>query len=234
MVESKELISPLSKHLEELRTQMLLPFIINMIIMALIISFASRLILELLDSVNLNINELSSYSPVEYFKTKIYISLIFSIIITTPLWLISLYNFSKPGLTTREKQNVKFSFICGLIFFTLGCLIGFYTIVPKFLDFLLSESEIVKDNLSIYETTKIIISITLFTGLLVSTPIITLVANNVVKDKKDLRKYIYTLILLIAIIATPKPSMIINLIFLLSLSFFAEITLFVTRRINGG
>ena len=98
---------------------------------------------------------------------------------------------------------------------------------------MLSESEIVKENLSIYETTKIVISITLFTGLLVSTPIITLVANNVVKDKKDLRKYIYTLILLIAIIATPKPSMIINLIFLLSLSFFAEITLFMTRRING-
>ena len=78
-----------------------------MIIMGLIISFASRLILELLDSVNLNINELSSYSPVEYFKTKIYVSLIFSIIITTPLWLISIYNFSKPGLTNREKQNVK-------------------------------------------------------------------------------------------------------------------------------
>ena len=77
-----------------------------MIIMGLIISFASRLILELLDSVNLNINELSSYSPVEYFKTKIYVSLIFSIIITTPLWLISIYNFSKPGLTNREKQNV--------------------------------------------------------------------------------------------------------------------------------
>ena len=81
MVESKEQISPLSKHLEELRGQMLLPFITNMIIMGLIISFASRLILELLDSVNLNINELSSYSPVEYFKTKIYVSLIFSIII---------------------------------------------------------------------------------------------------------------------------------------------------------
>ena len=91
----------------------------------------------------------------------------------------------------------------------------------------------IKENLSIYETTKIIISIALFTGLLVSTPIITLVANNVVKNKKNLRKYIYTLILLIAIIATPKPSMIINLIFLFSLSIFAEITLLMTRRING-
>ena len=102
-----------------------------------------------------------------------------------------------------------------------------------FLHFYLTENEMVVENLSVYETVKIIISTSLFTGLLVSTPVLTLLLNRIVKEKKDVRKYIYTLILLIAIIATPKPSMIINLIFLLSLTIFAEITLFITRRING-
>jgi len=212
---------------------MLLPFIINTIILILIVSFASKIILELLETVDLNINNLSSYSPTEYFKTKIYISLILSLIFTTPLWLISIYNFSAPGLTEKEKINVKFSLILGLFFFLLGCIIGFYLIVPRLLDFFLTENEMVSENLSIYETVKIIISTSLFTGILISTPVVTLLLNRIVKEKKDIRKYIYTLILLIAIIATPKPSMILNLIFLLSLTIFAEITLYLTRRNNG-
>ena len=212
---------------------MLLPFITNAVILMLIISFASKLILELLELVDLNINNLSSYSPTEYFKTKIYVSLVFSLVFTAPLWLISIYNFSAPGLTEKEKINVKFSLVLGLLFFLFGCIIGFYFIVPRLLDFFLTENKIVVENLSIYETVKIIISTSLFTGILVSTPVITLLLNRTVKEKKDIRKYIYTLILLIAIIATPKPSMIINLIFLLTLTFFAEITLFITGRING-
>ena len=199
----------------------------------LIISFASKLILELLETVDLSINNLSSYSPTEYFKTKIYVSLILSIVVTAPLWLISIYNFSAPGLTEKEKTNVKFSLVIGLLFFLIGCIIGFYYIVPRLLDFFLTENRMVVENLSIYETVKIIISTSLFTGLLVSTPVVTLLLNRIVKEKKDIRKYIYTLILLIAIVATPKPSMIINLIFLLSLTLFAEITLFATRRISG-
>ena len=233
MVESKDESSPLSRHLEDLRTYMLLPFIINTIILILIVSFASKIILELLETVDLNINNLSSYSPTEYFKTKINISLILSLIFTTPLWLISIYNFSAPGLTEKEKINVKFSLILGLFFFLLGCIIGFYFIVPRLLDFFLTENEMVSENLSIYETVKIIISTSLFTGILISTPVVTLLLNRIVKEKKDIRKYIYTLILLIAIIATPKPSMILNLIFLLSLTIFAEITLYLTRRNNG-
>ena len=212
---------------------MLLPFIINAIILMLIISFASKLILELLETVDLSINNLSSYSPTEYFKTKIYVSLILSLVFTAPLWLISIYNFSAPGLTEKEKTNVKFSLVIGLLFFLIGCIIGFYYIVPRLLDFFLTENRMVVENLSIYETVKIIISTSLFTGLLVSTPVVTLLLNRIVKEKKDIRKYIYTLILLIAIVATPKPSMIINLIFLLSLTLFAEITLFATRRISG-
>ena len=199
----------------------------------LIISFASKLILELLETVDLSINSLSSYSPTEYFKTKIYVSLVLSLVFTAPLWLISIYNFSAPGLTEKEKTNVKFTLGVGLLFFLIGCIIGFYYIVPRLLDFFLTENRMVVENLSIYETVKIIISTSLFTGLLVSTPVATLLLNRIVKEKKDIRKYIYTLILLIAIVATPKPSMIINLIFLLSLTLFAEITLFATRRISG-
>ena len=196
--------------------------------MMMIISFASDLIANILEAVNLNINDLSTYSPVEFFKTKIFLSLVLSLIFSSPLWLLSIYNFSRIGLTEFEKKNIGYSFIIGQTFFLLGCGIGFFLITPYFLDLLLADSEIVIQNLSVYETIKIIISTTLFTGLLISTPVFTLLINRMVEGHKDVRKYIYTLILFIAIVATPKPSMILNMIFLISFVLIAEITMFIT------
>ena len=196
--------------------------------MMMIISFASDLIANILEAVSLNINDLSTYSPVEFFKTKIFLSLVLSLIFSSPLWLLSIYNFSKIGLTEFEKKNIGYSFIIGQTFFLLGCGIGFFLMTPYFLDLLLDDSEIVIQNLSVYETIKIIISTTLFTGLLISTPVFTLLINRMVEGHKDVRKYIYTLILFIAIVATPKPSMILNMIFLISFVLIAEITMFIT------
>lgn len=195
--------------------------------MMMIISFASNLIINILEAVSLDINDLTTYSPVEYFKTKIFLSLVLSLIFSSPLWLLSIYNFSRTGLTNFERNNIGYSFIIGQTFFLLGCGIGFFLVTPYFLDLLLADSEIVIQNLSVYETIKIIISTTLFTGLLISTPVFTLLINRIVEGRKDVRKYIYTLILFIAIIATPKPSMILNMIFLISFVLIAEITMLV-------
>ena len=196
--------------------------------MMMIISFASDLIVNILEAVSLDINDLTTYSPVEFFKTKIFLSLVLSLIFSSPLWLLSIYNFSRTGLTEFEKKNIGYSFIIGQTFFLLGCGIGFFLITPYFLDLLLADSEIVIQNLSVYETIKIVISTTLFTGLLISTPVFTLLINRMVEGHKDVRKYIYTLILFIAIVATPKPSMILNMIFLISFVLIAEITMFIT------
>ncbi|MDC0161401.1 twin-arginine translocase subunit TatC [Marine Group III euryarchaeote] len=233
MVETNDLSSPLSRHLEELRTYLLLPFVINAILLIMIISFASKLIIQLLETVNLDINELSAYSPAEYFRTKVYVSLVLSLIFVMPLWLLSIYNFAKPGLTASEKKNMSFAFFTGLVFFVIGSVVGLYFLAPKLLDYMMSESEVVSPNLSVHETIKVIISASLFTGLLLTTPVITLIVNRVVDNKNDIRKYIYTLILFIAIIATPRPSMILNLIFLTAFVIVAEFTIFVERRFNG-
>ena len=195
--------------------------------MMMIISFASDLIVNILKAVSLDINDLSTYSPVEFFKTKIFLSLVLSLIFSSPLWLLSIYNFSRTGLTDFEKKNIGYSFFIGQTFFLLGCGTGFFFVTPYFLDLLLADSEIVIQNLSVYETIKIIISTTLFTGLLISTPVFTLLTNRMLEKRKDGRKYIYTLILFIAIVATPKPSMILNMIFLISFVFIAEITMLV-------
>ena len=193
--------------------------------MITIISFSSNIITHILEAVSLKVNDLSTYTPVEFFKTKILLSLILSLIFCSPLWLLSIYSFSRTGLTEYEKNNVRYSFIIGQTFFLLGCAAGFSLVTPYFLDLLLADSEMVIQNLSVYETIKIIISTTLFTGLLISTPVFTLLINRMVKGREDVRKYIYTLIFFVAVVATPKPSMILNMIFLISFILIAEITM---------
>ncbi|MEC8707224.1 MAG: twin-arginine translocase subunit TatC, partial [Candidatus Thermoplasmatota archaeon] len=142
MAESEDISSPLSSHLEELRAYLLLPFIINAIIMIMIISFSSNIITHILEAVSLKVNDLSTYTPVEFFKTKILLSLILSLIFCSPLWLLSIYSFSRTGLTEYEKNNVRYSFIIGQTFFLLGCAAGFSLVTPYFLDLLLADSEI--------------------------------------------------------------------------------------------
>ena len=85
--------------------------------MIMIISFASNLIVNILEAVSLDINDLSTYSPVEFFKTKIFLSLVLSLIFSSPLWLLSIYNFSRTGLTDFEKNSIGYSFIIGQTFF---------------------------------------------------------------------------------------------------------------------
>ena len=193
--------------------------------MIMIISFSSNIITHILEAVSLKVNDLSTYTPVEFFKTKILLSLILSLIFCSPLWLLSIYSFSRTGLTEYEKNNVRYIFIIGQTFFLLGCAAGFSLVTPYFLDLLLADSEMVIQNLSVYETIKIIISTTLFTGLLISTPVFTLLISRMVKGREDVRKYIYTLIFFVAVVATPKPSMILNMIFLISFILIAEITM---------
>ena len=80
-------------------------------------------------------------------------------------------------------------------------------------------------RLSIYETIKVLIAISLFSGVLLSLPLLTLFLTEYSNNKTQLRKYLYILIIAIIILGTPEPSMIINLIFLVLFSLIIEITL---------
>jgi len=202
-----------------------------MVLLALLVPFSIQLIENLLVITELSLDDMAIYSPTEFLKLKIYLSLLGSLVLTFPLWVRGFYNFSSPGLTIKERRGAMISFSIGSTLFVAGSLVGLFYISPSVMELLLTD-EIVVAKLSVYETTKLVVSISLFCGILMSLPILTLFAIDYTEKSKDARKYLYFLIILIALLGTPEPSLIINLIFLVFFATIVEVILIVAGEPN--
>ena len=197
----------------------------SIFLILLLLPFSKSIVDNLLNIGNIEITNLTAYSPTEFLRLKLYLSLIGSLLISYPLWVRGIYNFSSPALTIKEKRGFQICFSIGFILFILGSILGLYYLAPIIFEVLLMNDNMTIAKLSIYETIKLLISISLFSGILLSLPLLTLFLTEYSNSKTQLRKYLYILIIAIIILGTPEPSMIINLIFLILFSLIIEITL---------
>ena len=209
------------------------PFISTIIIILLALPFSSLIIDYLLNVTNLEITNLTTYTPTEFLRLKLYLSLIVSIVISYPLWIIGIYNFSSPALTDKEKKTFQIGSSVGFILFILGSILGLYYLTPFIFEILLNNDNITVAKLSIYSTIKLLISISLFSGILLSLPLATMFLIERSDSKIQLRKYLYILILALIVLGTPEPSMIINLIFLIFFGVIMELTMFFSGGLNA-
>ena len=209
------------------------PFISTIIIILLALPFSSLIIDYLLNVTNLEITNLTTYTPTEFLRLKLYLSLIVSIVISYPLWIIGIYNFSSPALTDKEKKTFQIGSSVGFIIFILGSILGLYYLTPFIFEILLNNDNITVAKLSIYSTIKLLISISLFSGILLSLPLATMFLIEHSDNKIQLRKYLYILILALIVLGTPEPSMIINLIFLIFFGVIMELTMFFSGGVNA-
>jgi sec-independent protein translocase protein TatC len=203
------------------------PFVSTITLMLLLFPLTAQMLTNLLNITEINLEDMTTYSPTEFIRLKIYISLIGSILLSHPLWYRGIYNFSSPGLTPKEKRGMIICLLLGTILFLVGNLLGLFYLAPYLLDLLLDESSLVIAKLSVYQTAKLLISISIFSGILVSLPLSILLASEYTESKKSLKKYIYILIGFLIILGTPEPSLIINLIFLILFTAIMELTLVV-------
>ena len=203
------------------------PFISTIILMLVLFPLTAQMLTNLLNIIEINLENTTTYSPTEFLRLKIYLSLIGSILLSHPLWYRGIYNFSSPGLTPKEKRGMIICLLLGTILFLVGNLLGLFYLAPYLLDILLDENSIVIAKLSVYQTVKLLVSISIFSGILVSLPLLILLASEYTESKKSLKKYIYILIGFLIILGTPEPSLIINLIFLIIFAAIMELTLVV-------
>ncbi len=203
------------------------PFISTIALMLVLFPLTAQMLINLLNIIEINLENTTTYSPTEFLRLKIYLSLIGSILLSHPLWYRGIYNFSSPGLTPKEKRGMIICLLLGTILFLVGNLLGLFYLAPYLLDILLDENSLVIAKLSVYQTAKLLVSISIFSGILVSLPLLILLASEYTESKKSLKKYIYILIGFLIILGTPEPSLIINLIFLILFAAIMELTLVV-------
>ena len=225
--------SPLSNHLEDLRAHLMWPLIITFTFVLILVNYSENLIAELLTISSLELSNLTTYTPTEMIKMKIYISLVGSVILCSPLWFSGFYKFSKPGLTDKEANGLAVIFSLGIVLFLVGFILGTYHVAPSVIDLFIEDSNIVEAKLSVYETMKLLISISIFCGFLVSLPILTLIATDYKNNIEDVRKYMYLVILIMVMVATPQPSLIVNLCFMILFAGMIELSLLIPGGKNA-
>ena len=109
--------------------------------------FTKEIINYLIEIVPIEIENMTVFSPTEFIRLKIYLSLILAILISHPLWYVGIYNFSKPGLTEQEKKVTIVSFTLGTILFLVGAIAGLLYLSPFLLDILLEENNSINAKL---------------------------------------------------------------------------------------
>ena len=135
-------------------------------------------------------------------------------------------------MTEQEKKVTIVSFTLGTILFLVGAIAGLLYLSPFLLDILLEENNSISAKLSIYQSVKLLISISIFSGILASLPVLILLISDYISDRETLKKYIYILIIIVIALGTPEPSMIINLIFLIFFVVIMEMTMLLLGDAN--
>jgi len=209
------------------------PLTITFILILILVNYSDNIISELLTISSLELSNLTTYTPTEMIKMKIYVSLVGSAILCSPIWFRGFYKFSRPGLTDKEANGLAIIFSLGMVLFLVGFILGTYHVAPSVIDVFIGDSNIVEAKLSVYETMKLLISISIFCGFLVSLPILTLISTDYKNNVEDVRKYMYLVILIMVTVATPQPSLIVNLCFMILFAGIIEISLLISGGKSG-
>lgn len=144
------------------------------------------------------------------FRLHILITMIAGIIIAMPYLLIQFWNFIKPALTSKEQRGSSGFVIVTNFLFLLGVSFGYFLIVPLALNFLTTYelSSNLENQFRIGSYIKMIVSISLSTGLVFELPVVIYFLAKVgIVDKALLKKYrkhaILVFFVLSAIITPP-------------------------------
>ena len=125
-------------HLEELRWSLLRIICVNMFLMFVSFFYSNQiqtlLTAPITDSglTNFYLQDIKITSP---FTAKVIISLFSSFIISFPYIIFEIYKFIYPAISKISKLFIFFVFLLSVIFFIIGCLFGYYYLLPVSISF---------------------------------------------------------------------------------------------------
>lgn len=147
-------------------------------------------------------------SPPELFLAYLEISFITGMILASPVILLQIWIFIKPGLKKHERKYLLFALFMGMIFFLIGASFAYYMVIPLAINFFVAMSvQQIEPLFSFANYIRFISSLLLSFGLVFQLPlfIILLSQLNLITPKtlKKYRKFVVLLIFVVAAILTP-------------------------------
>lgn len=217
----------LVEHLDELRKRIII--IAASILLGTILSYSFiDIMVEYIVKPSKGL-EFIYLSPPELFLSYIKISVLSGLILSSPIILLQIWLFVKPGLEKTEKRYLLIAMFMGIIFFAIGASFSYFTIIPISIDFFIKLS--VQDVAPLFSFDKylsFVISLLLSFGLVFELPmlIILLTQLNLINARilKKYRKIIILVIFVVAAVLTP-PDVISQTLLALPMLFLYELSI---------
>lgn len=223
---------PLVEHVRELRSRMITVAVPITIITLIAFLFSGEL-LQAIWKQTVPV-PMTIYSPMELIVTKLTLSLMCALFFGIPLMMYEGFMFVGKGLYANEKmffiKIVPFSFIL----FTAGGALAYFVAVPLIFEYtILYSGDVALPQVSVIKTIYTIITLILGFGLIFQLPLLLIFAMKTgLLKREDLagkRKIIYGAFLALALLVSPDPTAISELIVAGVLVILFEFSLVVAR-----
>ena len=178
-------------HLHELRKRIII-CIISIIPMTILVYTQVHVLIKILmipiSKFNMN---LVFFKLTDGFVSRLEVSLIAGLIITSPMTIYQILAFLRPGLKRSEKSLLYKNVLVISVLFALGVVFGFFLVLPYSLGFLIAYgNSYLKPALSGIMYFNFIGIFCLFTGVILLFPYLLVVLSKTsLIDSKLLRKY---------------------------------------------
>lgn len=178
--------------------------------------------------------EIQSRTMGGQFSAHIWTAITVGFILSVPYILWEFWKFIEPALYERERKGARgFITVASFLFF-IGCLFGYYLIVPLSINFLgtYNISEVVHNDIDLDSYIGLIKTSTLACGLFFELPILIYFLTKIgVVNPEFLRKYrkaAIVIILIIAAIVTP-PDVVSQTIVTIPILILYEISIYISK-----
>lgn len=142
-------------------------------------------------------------SPPELFLAYVKIALVVGGIIASPVIMIQIWLFIKPGLKKKERKYLIFSLFMGIVFFLLGVSFAYLIIIPMTINFFVKmAANQIEPLFSFANYISFFSSLLLCFGLVFQLPLLIILLSQLrLVSAKTLRRYRKVFVLLMFIVA---------------------------------
>jgi sec-independent protein translocase protein TatC len=204
------------------------------------LSRASGELINLSNNLNIYKPNIVYLTPMEVLMLEFKMSLVFGVLIVSPLILYYAYRGLKGKLSSipvihEKKTLIVVTILASVVLFLIGAGYSYYYMLPFFLSFIYQDAYNlgINANFSVYEFISFIVMTTLILGVAFELPVIlTFLVHLGVLSRKTLtnyRRHAYILLLIIAAWVTPDPTMFTQIMVALPFIVLYEASLVVMK-----
>ena len=197
---------PFGGHLDELRSRLIKSFIAVVVAACFFYPSVDRFLAFLIRPVG----KVVFTSPADAFVVRLMLLICGGVVLALPVVVYQLWQFVAAGLKEDEKKYIRFFAPASFVLFVVGCVFGYWVIIPVGMKFLLSfATESIVPMITLPNYISFILTLVLAFGLCFQLPLVLMFLAKIgIVTPAFLvqkRKHAIVLILIASAVLTPSP-----------------------------